>query len=127
MLKKIGLAFGAVFVLVGLAGFVPALTPDGKLLGLFAVNGAHNLVHIATGAIALGIALASPSALSMFFKVFGVVYGLVAVLGYFSGDQPILGLIAHNMADMWLHVAIAALSLWIGFGMRNDAVTGVAS
>ena len=122
MLKKIGLAFGAVFVLVGLAGFVPALTPDGKLLGLFAVNGAHNLVHIATGAIALGIALASPAALSLFFKVFGVVYGLVAVLGYFAGDQPILGIIAHNMADMWLHVAIAAVSLWLGFGMNEDVV-----
>lgn len=122
MLKKIGLAFGAVFVLVGLAGFVPALTPDGKLLGLFAVNGAHNLVHIATGAIALGIALASPAALSLFFKVFGVVYGLVAILGYFSGDQPILGMIAHNMADMWLHVAIAAVSLWLGFGMKEDVV-----
>ena len=122
MLKKIGLAFGAVFVLVGLAGFVPALTPDGKLLGLFAVNGAHNLVHIATGAIALGIALASPAALSLFFKVFGVVYGLVAVLGYFAGDQPILGIIAHNMADMWLHVAIAAVSLWLGFGMKEDVV-----
>lgn len=122
MLKNIGLAFGAVFVLVGLAGFVPALTPDGKLLGLFAVNGAHNLVHIATGAIALGIALASPAALSLFFKVFGVVYGLVAVLGYFAGDQPILGIIAHNMADMWLHVAIAAVSLWLGFGMKDDVV-----
>lgn len=122
MLKKIGLAFGAVFVLVGLAGFVPALTPDGKLLGLFAVNGAHNLVHIATGAIALGIALASPAALALFFKVFGVVYGLVAILGYFSGDQPILGMIAHNMADMWLHVAIAAVSLWLGFGLKEDVV-----
>lgn len=127
MLKKIGLAFGVVFVVVGLLGFVPAATPDGKLLGIFAVNAAHNIVHLATGAIALGLALASPSALSMFFKVFGIVYGLVAVLGYFSGDQPLLGVIAHNMADMWLHVVIAAASLWIGFGMRDDAPAVAAS
>ena len=120
MLKKIGLAFGVIFVLVGLAGYVPALTPDGKLLGIFAVNGAHNLVHILTGAIALVIALASPANLSMFFKVFGVVYGLVAVLGFFAGEQPLLGVIAHNMADTWLHVAIAAASLWLGFGMKPE-------
>ena len=123
MLKKIGLAFGVIFVLVGLAGYVPALTPDGKLLGMFAVNGPHNLVHLATGVIALAIALGSPANLSPFFKVFGVVYALVAVLGFFSGDQPLLGLIAHNTANLWLHVVIAAVSLWIGFGMKDAGVT----
>ena len=123
MLKKIGLAFGVIFVLVGLAGYVPALTPDGKLLGMFAVNGPHNLVHLATGVIALAIALGSPANLSLFFKVFGVVYALVAVLGFFSGDQPLLGVIAHNTADLWLHVVIAAVSLWIGFGMKDAGVT----
>jgi hypothetical protein len=123
MLKKIGLAFGVIFVLVGLAGYVPALTPDGKLLGMFAVNGPHNLVHLATGVIALAIALGSPANLSLFFKVFGVVYALVAVLGFFSGDQPLLGLIAHNSADLWLHVVIAAVSLWIGFGVKDAGVT----
>ncbi|HEY8244184.1 MAG: DUF4383 domain-containing protein [Vicinamibacteria bacterium] len=122
MLKKIGLAFGVIFVLVGLAGYVPALTPEGKLLGVFAVNGAHNLVHILTGVIALAIALASPANMSMFFKIFGVVYALVAVLGFFSGEQPLLGIIAHNAADMWLHLVIAAVTLWIGFGMKEPAV-----
>ena len=122
MLKKIGLAFGVIFVLVGLAGYVPALTPDGKLLGVFAVNGAHNLVHILTGVIAIAIAVASPANMAAFFKIFGVVYGLVAVLGFFAGDQPLLAIIAHNMADMWLHVAIAAVSLYLGFGMKEPAV-----
>jgi len=122
MLKKIGLAFGVVLLLAGLAGYVPALTPDGKLLGVFAVNGAHNIVHILTGVIALAIALASPANMSTFFKVFGVVYALVAVLGFFSGDQPLLGIIAHNAADMWLHVLIAAVTLWIGFGMKEPVV-----
>ena len=122
MLKKIGLAFGVIFVLVGLAGYVPALTPDGKLLGVFAVNGAHNLVHILTGVIALAIALASPANMSMFFKIFGVVYALVAALGFFAGEQPLLGIIAHNAADMWLHAVIALVTLWIGFGMKEPVV-----
>ena len=68
MLKKIGLAFGVIFVLVGLAGYVPALTPDGKLLGVFAVNGAHNLVHVLTGVIAVAIALASPANMAAFLS-----------------------------------------------------------
>ena len=126
MLKKIGLAFGVILVLAGLAGYVPALVPGGKLLGIFAVNGAHNLVHIASGAIAILVALASPANMSAFFKVFGVVYALVAVLGFFAGEQPLLGVIAHNMADMWLHVAIAAVSLWLGFGMKEPAVTAAS-
>ena len=123
MLKNIGLAFGVVLILAGIAGYVPALTPDGKLLGIFAVNGPHNLVHITSGAIALAIALASPGHMGTFFKVFGVVYALVAVLGFFAGDQPLLGIIAHNMADMWLHIAIAAVSLWLGFGVRETVVS----
>ena len=48
----------------------------------------------------------------------------LAVLGFFAGDQPLLGVIAHNMPDMWLHVAIAVVTLWLGFGMRDEpAVT----
>lgn len=121
MLKQIGIVFGSVFVLSGIAGFVPPLVSDGKLVGIFAVNGAHNLVHLATGLVALAIAFARPQAMAMFFRVFGVVYGLTAVLGFFSGDMPLLGIVAHNRADMWLHVAIAAVSLWLGFGFRDDA------
>jgi len=58
----------------------------------------------------------------MFFKIFGVVYALVAVLGFFSGEQPLLGIIAHNAADMWLHAVIALVTLWIGFGMKEPVV-----
>ena len=64
--------------------------------------------------------------MATFFKVFGVVYGLVAILGFFAGDQPLLGMIAHNMADTWLHVAIAVVSLWLGFGTKAPPVTAAS-
>ena len=35
MLKTIAIAFGIIFIVVGLCGFVSAVTPDGKLLGYF--------------------------------------------------------------------------------------------
>jgi len=45
----------------------------------------------------------------------------VAVLGLFSGDQPVLGLIANNMADVGLHFLAAGAALWCGFA-RGSAL-----
>ena len=59
MLKKIAIVYGVVFVVAGLLGFVQAATPDGKLLGYFAVNTLHSCVHLATGIVALAVAMAS--------------------------------------------------------------------
>ena len=58
----------------------------------------------------------------LFFRIFGIVYGLVATLGLIGGDRPILGIISNNIADVWLHIAIAAVSLLIGFGSRRRAI-----
>jgi hypothetical protein len=121
MLKKLAIAFGIVFLLVGVLGFVPTATPNGHLLGIFHVNAAHNVVHLLTGIVALVCGMTSGQAAQIFFRVFGVLYGFVAALGFFSGDQPILGLISNNLADAWLHASIAAVSLAIGFGLREAA------
>jgi hypothetical protein len=55
----------------------------------------------------------------LYFQVFGVVYGLVTVVGFLQGDT-VLGLIGVNMADNVLHLAIAAVALYAGFGMKED-------
>ena len=125
-LKRIAMIFGIVFVAVGLLGFVPALNPGGKLLGLFDVNAAHNLVHLATGVVAIIAGFASDKASRVFFQVFGVVYALVAVMGFFYGSQPLLGIVSNNAADTWLHVVIALLALYLGFMMRPDRATTAA-
>jgi Domain of unknown function (DUF4383) len=123
MLKKIALVFGVVFVAVGLLGFVPAAAPEGHLLGLFHINPLHNVVHIASGAVALWAGLTNERNAKLYFQIFGVVYALVAVLGFVYGDQPILGLVANNAADTWLHVVIAAVALYLGFGMKTAQVS----
>jgi hypothetical protein len=123
MLKKIALVFGVVFVAVGLLGFVPAAAPEGHLLGLFHINPLHNVVHIASGAVALWAGLTNERNAKLYFQIFGVVYALVAVLGFVYGDQPILGLVANNAADTWLHVVIAAVTLYLGFGMKTAQVS----
>jgi len=120
-LKTIAVIFGVIFVAVGALGWIPAVNPGGKLLGLFDVNVAHNLVHLATGIVAIVVGMISDKASKLFFQVFGVIYALVAVLGFVSGDQPLLGIVNNNAADTWLHVVIAVVALYVGFGMKTEA------
>lgn len=115
MLKKVAVVFGAVLLLVGVLGFVPAATPDDHLLGLFHVNALHNVIHLLSGAVALGVGLSSDKGSRYYFQIFGVVYALVAVLGFVYGDKAILGLVSNNMADTLLHVVIALSALTLGF------------
>ena len=67
MVKTAAILFGLVFLLIGILGFVPAATHDVNgmpmLLGIFHVNFAHNIVHLASGAVFLlcGMAGAGPS------------------------------------------------------------------
>src|SRR5687767_7793538 len=119
MLRKICILFGIIFVAVGVLGFVPGITQDGHLLGIFHVNAAHNAVHILSGVAALICGSISSHAARMYFRIFGLVYGLVAVLGFVNGERPIFGIISNNMADTWLHVGIAAVSLILGFVVRE--------
>jgi hypothetical protein len=115
MVKTAAVLFGVVFLLIGILGFVPAVTKDQMLLGIFHVNAAHNCVHLLSGVVALFAGMTSAGASRWYFRIFGLVYGLVAVMGFFVGDGMLLGLISNNTADTWLHVGIAAVSLILGF------------
>jgi len=103
---------GVVFVAVGLLGFIP--NPLVYEDGLFHVNAAHNFVHLISGALLL---------LSPYFGVpvlmiraLAIVYTAIAILGFIAPNIAELGgLIAMNMADHWLHAAIAVVLLAIGF------------
>ena len=122
-LKQIAIIFGVIFVIVGVLGWVPFANPGGKLLGLFDVNPAHGAVHLATGVLAIIAGAAGEKAARIFFQVFGVIYGLVAVLGVYAGDQPLIGIVSNNVADSVLHVVIAIVALYLGFGMNPAATT----
>src|ERR1700757_539443 len=124
MVKTLAILFGLVFLVIGILGFVPAATHEVNgmpmLLGIFHVNTAHNIVHLASGVVFLlcGMAGAGPS--RTFFKIFGIVYALVAVLGFYYGDAPLVGIISSNTANTWLHVVLAVAMLAIGFGTAKQ-------
>ena len=120
MVKKLANIFGIVFLAVGILGYIPGITTDSHLLGIFHVNGMHNIVHILSGIIALWAGMTSAKAAKMYCQIFGIVYALVAVLGFMVGDGLILGLIANNSADNWLHVVIALVALYAGFSMKTE-------
>jgi Domain of unknown function (DUF4383) len=114
--KLAAIVLGIVFVVIGLLGFV-----NNPVLGLFQVNTAHNLVHLISGIVLLGGAYSSLGS-GMALKIIGVVYALVAILGFFlvSSDGMLLGFIAMNEADKWLHVVLAVVILAAGFGLPDD-------
>ena len=125
MLMRFAKMFGWAFIGAGILGFVPGITTaDGHLLGIFHVNAAHNVVHLLSGGVALWAGFHSEQVSRMYFRIFGVVYALVALLGIFTGREPIFGLIANNMADVVLHLAIAAAALWLGFWVHRTGTHG---
>lgn len=108
MLAKV---FGVVFLVIGVLGFVPGITSNGHLLGIFEVDTIHNIIHIVSGIAALAMA---GSSATLFFKGFGVVYLIVTIVGFLQGDT-VLGLIGVNMADNLLHLVVSLAALYIGF------------
>ena len=112
------LLLGAVLVLVGILGFVVDAGFDtgsniqGDELIVFLVNGWHNLVHIASGVLLLASYRRRTSAKTVALA-FGVVYGIVALIGLIDGND-VIGLIPVNGADNVLHLAIAATGILAG-------------
>ena len=123
MLKPAAIIFGLFFIVAGIGGFVSSLAPNGMLFGIFMVGPVHNCIHIASGAVALLCAFAGAGAARKYFQIFGVVYLLVALLGFYYGNHPLIGMVEHNHADIWLHIAIAAAALFLGFTGNRDAST----
>lgn len=127
MLTTLANVFGVVLLLVGILGFIPGITTDNYLLGIFHVNALHNIVHLVSGAAGLWAAKSGAKAAKMYFQVFGVIYALVTVLGFFYGDDAILGLVSNNMADTFLHLIIAVVALYLGFGKKEETGAPMAA
>lgn len=116
-LQKAALATGALFLLVGVLGFVPGITSNygalgmaghgsgALLLGLFQVSILHNIVHAAFGAAGLLLARTHQQARS-FLIYGGVVYLVLWLYGLLAGGQTPTNIVPLNDADNWLHLAL---------------------
>lgn len=115
MVKTWAYIFGFVFLALGILGFVPAAIVDGKLLGLFAVNHMHNFIHLATGVAGLAAGYADFYWPALFLRIFGLIYLLIAAMGFYTGDGMLLGMVANNFADTILHLVTGVAALYLGF------------
>ena len=120
------LVIGLTLVVAGVAGFFYNAsfgTGDGTerdaVLGILDVNGWHNVVHIASGAIGLAVAAAYGGA-RVYALGLGAVYLLVTLLGFIAGDgEEIFNLIPVNTEDNFLHLLIGIAG--VGTGLATPA------
>src|SRR3954454_14462033 len=118
-------AYGLVFLLVGILGFIPGVTThygdmsfaghmsDAKLIGIFQVSVLHNLVHVAYGVVGLAVA-ARPKAAVTYFLVGGVVYLALWIYGLVVGDESSANFVPLNTADNWLHLVLGVAMVGLG-------------
>ena len=110
MAKTVCKVLGAVFVLVGIVGF---LSP--RLLGAH-LTPAHNIVHIVSGILALYFGFAgSLSAAKAFSLIFGVVYLALGILGMALGVEAErmwnVGPLHLGQADHGIHLLLGVVFL----------------
>jgi hypothetical protein len=124
------LIVGAVFLLVGILGFIPGITTNydnlgfidqhgAKLLGIFEVNALHNIVHLAFGVLGLALASRHDTA-RMYLAVGGVVYLVVWIYGAVVDFASSANFIALNTPDNWLHFLLGAGMLALGGLLWRD-------
>jgi hypothetical protein len=133
--QKAAGAVGAVFLLVGILGFVPGITSnfdsigfighesEAALLGLFQVNILHNLVHLLFGVAGLAAAKASWGASRSFLLYGGVIYLVLFVYGFVIDLGSPLNFVSLNTADNWLHLVLGAGMVLLGVVLpKSDRV-----
>ena len=133
--RYFALVYGIVFLLVGIAGFVPGFlappeegrvltvnTGFGRLFDLFPVNLLHNLVHIVFGIWGLA-AYRTFSAARTYARAVAVIYGLLTIMGLIPVLSTTFGLIPIYGHDVWLHALLAIVAAYFGWSsVREEPV-----
>lgn len=130
--KYIGIAF----LLVGGLGFIsPLVTPApldgmgltvqtgfGYLLGLFAINVLHNIVHLVVGL--WGVTASRNTVDSVrFARDLAIFYGVLTIMGVIPGLDTTFGLIPIFGHDVWLHAITALGAAYYGYYWTEAIVT----
>jgi hypothetical protein len=131
-------AVGAVFLVVGVLGFVPGITAsydqlmfaghqsEAHLLGLFQVSILHNVVHLLFGVV--GLVLARSAAGSRTFLIFGgVIYLILWVYGLVISPDSTANFVPLNTADNWLHLGLGVGMVGLGFALARTVGTTKAT
>jgi hypothetical protein len=122
------LAVGAVFVLVGVLGFIPGITTDydalsfaghhseAKLLGVFQVSILHNIVHLLFGLAAFALAR-TVSGARLYLIGGGAIYLVLWLYGLIVGQDSSANFVPVNSADDWLHLVLGLGMIGLGLAL----------
>lgn len=131
--QRAALIVGVVFLVVGIAGFIPGITSNydemefaghesqAELLGLFQVSILHNIVHLLFGVA--GLWAARTWASSRWYLILGgVVYLLLWIYGLAVDDQDDANFVPVNDADDWLHLGLGVGMIALGVLLSRQRV-----
>jgi hypothetical protein len=119
------LAVGAVFLLVGILGFIPGITTDydsmtfageesgAELLGVFQVSILHNIVHLLFGVAGVLLARTVPNARG-FLVGGGAIYLVLWIYGLLIDQDSSANFVPVNDADNWLHLILGVGMIALG-------------
>jgi hypothetical protein len=132
--QTFALIAGLLFLLIGVAGFVPGLVTlhtsvehevtigqgAGDLFGLFAVNIVHNIVHIAFGVWGLLVSRSIDAAV-VYARSVAIIYTLFVFMGLVPQLSTAFGVVPLHGNDVWLHALLAAVAAYFGFLRHTEA------
>jgi hypothetical protein len=135
-LETAAMAVGAVFLLVGVLGFIPGITTNygdmtfaghesgAELLGIFQVSILHNVVHLLFGLAGLALGRTWSGARN-FLIGGGVIYLVLWLYGLLIDRESGANFVPVNTADNWLHLllGIAMVALGVLLSRRREGVT----
>ncbi len=136
--NRAALVVGAIFLLVGIAGFIPGITTDfdqleiaghesgAQLLGLFEVSVLHNLVHVAFGIAGIIAARSYAAVARNFLIVGGVIYLVLWLYGLVIDETSDANFVPLNTADNWLHFALGVGMIALGALLPREADRGAS-
>jgi 4-hydroxybenzoate polyprenyltransferase len=136
--QNAALWIGVIFLLIGIAGFIPGVTSDydqmafagaesgAMLLGIFQVSILHNIVHLLFGVWGLAAAR-SFSGSRVFLIGGGLIYGLLWVYGLVVDEASSANFVPLNNADNWLHLALFVLMVALGAVLGSENRRPVAA
>jgi arginine exporter protein ArgO len=130
-LQKAAQAVGAVFLLVGILGFIPGITgnydtlsfaghdSEALLLGIFQVSVLHNIVHLLFGVA--GILLSRTNEQARKFLLYGgVIYLVLWLYGLIIGHDTPANFVPVNNADNWLHFVLGIAMIALAILLSRD-------
>lgn len=125
---------GLVFLVVGIAGFIPGFVSlpgnapvtgvyvprlsfsdgYGHVFGLFPTNFLHNAIHIVVGVLGIAAATSFSGAL-VYNRGFAIVYAAIALMGLLPATNTTFGLMPIYGNNVWFNALTAIAAGYFGF------------